>query len=114
MVYALKNSVKNWNRIENLKKCNPLTSISCHYIKEFELQWCENLKIFVDNIGFTRILHGRTNDPEKLVFTICIDIFQRRAFTEITEENSKLRTYAIFKREVREEPYLRIVKNVRE
>ena len=114
MVYALKNSVKNWNRIANLKKCNTLTSISYHYIKEFELQWYENLKIFIDNIGLTRILHGRTNDPETLVFKTCIDIFHRRAFAEITGENSKLRTYGIFKREVREEPYLRIVKNVRD
>ena len=59
-------------------------------------------------------MHGRTNDPETLVFKKCIDIFHRRSFTEITGENSKLRTYGIFKKEVREEPYLRIVKNVRE
>ena len=63
--------------------------------------------MFVDNIGLTRILHGRTNDPETLVFKKCIDIFHRRAFTDITDENSKLRTYGIFKKEVREEPYLK-------
>ena len=114
MAYALKNAVKNWNRIANLKKCNPLTSNSYHYIKEFELEWNENLKMFLDSIGLTRILHGRTNDPETIVFKKCIDIFHRRAFTEITSENSKLRTYGIFKNEVREEPYLRIVKNVKD
>ena len=91
-----------------------MTSNSYHYIKEFELEWNENLKMFVDSIGLTRILHGRTNDPETIVFKKCIDIFHRRAITEITSENSKLRTYGIFKNEVREEPYLRIVKNVKD
>ena len=33
---------------------------------------------------------------------------------QVTSENSKLRTYGIFKSEVREEPYLRIVKNVKD
>ena len=116
MAYALKNSIKNWNRIANLKKCNPLTSVSYYYIKEFKLEWNENLKMFVDNIGLTRILNGRTNDPETpetTVFKKCIDIFHRRAFTEIRSENSKLRTYGIFKNEIREEPYLRTVKNVK-
>ena len=117
MAYALKNSIKNWNRIANLKKCNPLTSVSYYYIKEFKLEWNENLKMFVDNIGLTRILNGRTNDPETpetTVFKKCIDIFHRRAFTEIRSEHSKLRTYGIFKNEIREEPYLRIVKNVKD
>ena len=74
----------------------------------------QKFKIFIDSIGLTRILHGRTNDPETAVFQACINIFHRRAFTEITSENSKLRTYGIFKNEVREEPYLRIVKNVKD
>ena len=114
MAYALKNSVKNWNRIANLKKCNPLTSISYFYIKEFELEWNENLKMIVDSIGLTRILHGSKNDPEVIVFKQCIDIFHRRAFAEIKSQNSKLGTYGIFKNEIREEPYLRIIKNVKD
>ena len=83
-----------------------MTGISYYHIKEFKLEWHENLKIFVDNIGLTRILNGRTNDPGTTIFKACIDIFHRRAFTEIRSENSKL------KNEIREEPYLRIVKNV--
>ena len=35
MAFALKNSIKNWNRIAKLKKCNSLTDISFSYIKEF-------------------------------------------------------------------------------
>ena len=114
MAFALKNSINNWNRIANLKKCNLLTDISFLYIKELELEWHENLKSFLDNIGLTHILNGNNNDPGKTVFQRCIDIFHQNALAQTSNENSKLRTYGIFKREVREEPYLRIVKNVRD
>ena len=114
MAFALKNSIKNWNRIANLKKCNSLTDISLFHIKEFELEWHENLKLFLDNIGLTRILNGNNNDPGKTVFQRCIDIFHQNSLAQITNENSKLRTYGIFKSEIREEPYLRIVKNVKD
>ena len=114
MAFALKNSIKNWNRIANLKKCNSLTDISLFHIKEFELEWHENLKLFLDNIGLTRILNGNNNDPGKTVFQRCIDIFHQNSLAQITNENSKLRTYGIFKSEIREEPYLKIVKNVKD
>ena len=50
MAYALKHCIKNWNRIAKLKNCNPLTDVSFFYIKELELTWFENVKLYLDHI----------------------------------------------------------------
>ena len=104
MAYALKHCIKNWNRIANLKNCNPLTDVSLFYIKELELTWFENVKLYLDHIGLRCLLSGNKKEPEKLAFKRSIDIFHQRAFTEISSENSKLRTYSLIKNEIREEP----------
>ena len=59
-------------------------------------------------------MNGSNNDPGKTVFQRCIDIFHQNALAQTRNENSKLRTYGIFKSEIREEPYLKIVKNVKD
>jgi len=41
-------------------------------------------------------------------------MFLQKAFTEISLESSKLRTYCLFKKESRKEPYLTSVKNVKD
>ena len=43
-----------------------------------------------------------------------MDIFHQKAFAEISDQNSKMRTYGLIKSEIGEEPYLRIVKNVKD
>ena len=40
-----------------------------------------------------------------------MEVFHQKAFTEISQESSKLRTYNLFKKEVRREPYLSSVKD---
>ena len=114
ITFALKNCIKNWNRIANLKKCNPLTDISFFYIKELELEWYENIKLYLNTIGLSCILSGNKKDPEKLIYQRNVDIFHQGAFGDITSSTSKLRTYGLIKSEIREEPYLRIVKNVKD
>ena len=114
MAYALKHCIKNWNRIANLKNCNPLTRTCFLYIKELELAWCENIKLYLDNIGLRCILNGSKKNPENIVFQRNNDIFHQRSFAEISDQSSKLRTYGLIKSEIREEPYLRIVKNIKD
>ena len=114
MAYALKHCIKNWNRIANLKNCNPLTRTCFLYIKELELAWCENIKLYLDNIGLRCILNGSKEDPENIFFQRNTDIFHQRSFAEISDQGSKLRTYGLIKSEIREEPYLRVVKNIKD
>ena len=114
MAFALKNCIKNWNRIANLKNCNPLTYSSFSNIKEMELKWNENIKLYLDNIGLRCILIGNKKEPENRVFQRNIDIFHQKAFAEISNESSKLRTYGLIKSELGEEPYLGIVGNIKD
>ncbi len=58
--------------------------------------------------------NGSKKNPENIIFQRNTDIFHQRAFAEISNENSKLRTYGLIKSEIREEPYLRIVKNIKD
>ena len=91
-----------------------MTRISFFYIRELELAWSENIKLYLDNIGLRCIFTGNKKDPEVVVFQRNVDIFHQRAFAEVSDENSKLRTYGLIKSGVGEEPYLRIVKNIKE
>jgi hypothetical protein len=60
------------------------------------------------------ILTENKKCPEKIVFQRNIDIFHQRSFAEISDKSSKLRTYGLIKSEIREEPYLKIVKNIKD
>ena len=114
MAFALKNCIKNWNRIANMKKCNRLADLSYFYINELELEWNERIKLYLNSIGLRCIIRGNKNNPENTVFQRNVDIFHQKAFGDITSDSSKMRTYGILKSEVREEPYLRTVRNVKD
>ena len=53
------NCIKNWNRIANLKNCNPRTRSSFFYMRELELDWSKNIKLYLDHIGLSSILIDR-------------------------------------------------------
>ena len=93
---------------------NALTDVSHFYIKELELEWSERIKLYLDNIGLGTILAGNKKDPEKLAYKRNTDIFYQKAFANISNAESKLRTYGIIKCEIGEEPYLRYVKNIKD
>ena len=114
MAYAVKNCVKNWYRIAIDKNCNPLTYASFENIVNQELGWHENMKSLFNHTGLGYLMNGDINNPETEVFRRIVDIFHQKSLAEIATENSKLRTYSLFKREIREEPYLRKVKNVKD
>ena len=92
LTYAIKNSVKNWFRIDILNECNALTKISFQNIVNKNFEWYKNIKQILENIGLGNILMGDTENPEVEVFKRLVDIFHQNAFGEISNESSKLRT----------------------
>ena len=52
--------------------------------------------------------------PENIFFSRAVDIFHQESFSEIHKENSKLRTYKLFKDKIGREPYLDSIKNVQD
>jgi hypothetical protein len=114
MAYALKNSMKNWNRIAVEKNCNPLIQLSYENISANNLEWYRNVKLFLNNLGLSFILNGNISNPEVTVHKRVTEIFFQKAFTEISSESSKLRTYSLVKKEIRREPYLSNVVNVKD
>ena len=114
MAYALKNSMKNWNRIAVEKNCNPLIQLSYENISANNLEWYRNVKLFLNNLGLSFILNGNISNPEVAVHKRVTEIFFQKAFTVISSESSKLRTYSLVKKEIRREPYLSNVVNVKD
>jgi len=114
MAYALKQCIKNWNRIAIENDCNPLTHLSYKNIFENDFEWFKNIESLLNNLGLSYILNGNVSNPEVVVHKRIMEVFHQKAFTEIAQENSKLRTYSLFKQEVRREPYLSSVRNVKD
>ena len=114
MAYALKNCIKNWSRIAIEKKCNPIIQKSYENMIENGIEWCKNIKLLLGNLGLNYIFDGCVSNPEVVVYKRVTDVFLQNAFTEISKESSKLRTYCLVKKEFRREPYLKSVKNVKD
>ena len=114
MTYAIKNCIKNWNRIANEKNCNSLIYDSYVNIVENDLDWYKNITLHLNQMGLGYILQGNESSPARVVFQRAADIFHQNAFMEIANENSKLRTYNLVKKEIREEPYLKAVINAKD
>ena len=114
LIYAIKNSIKNWFRIGILNECNPLTKLSFQNLVSKDFEWYSNIKNILNTIGLGNILNGDTSRPEVEVFKRLADIFHQNAFAEISRATSKLRTYSLLKTEAGEEPYLRFVKNTKD
>ena len=114
MAYALKNCMKNWNRIAIENNCNPLIQLSYENISGNNFEWYKNIKLLLNNLGLSYILNGSVSNPEVVVHKRVTDVFFQNAFTEISSDSSKLRTYCLFKKEVRREPYLSNIKNVKD
>ena len=112
LTYAIKNSIKNWSRIGLFNECNALTKLSFQNIVDKDFEWNRNIRNILNNIGLGNILNGDTSRPEVEVFKRLADIFHQNAFTGISRESSKLRTYSLLKKEAGEEPYLYFVKNI--
>ena len=114
-LHAIKFSVKNWERIRK-KEANELLLASYKDARN------ENCSVWLTNIQHTLGINGMTNfflneyenNPSfihRKLFQRMSDQFHQNAFETIKGEQSKLRTYSIFKTEIGFEDYLSNVEN---
>ena len=75
-----------------------------------------SIRTHLTQIGLQLIIHGGiiTQSPHNVFYQRVVDIFHQNAFSEINNENSKLRTYKLFKTSIKQEPYLTEIKNVKD
>ena len=108
-IYAIKMAVKNWERI---KKSNANTLVLASYRDAMEenLLWVTRIKNILENNGMLSFfLNSYDNKPSfinKRVFQTLSDEFHQTSFESIRDDNSKLRTYGIFKKKIGLEKYL--------
>ena len=107
-------SIKNWERITRGKANIPLME-SYQESLELDLPWISSIKSTLENIGLLNFYIGDyTAKPPfvyRKLFQRLSDIFHQEIFSKINGERSKLRTYAIFKKEKGYEKYLTDIKN---
>jgi hypothetical protein len=116
IVYEAKRlSIKNWERIIRGKGNEPLLD-SFKDSLNLNLPWTIQIKSNLENIGLSNFYMRNYSSKGPYVFKklfqrLC-DIFHQETFEKIRGNRSKLRTYAIFKKEIGFEKYLSDVKNV--
>ena len=111
---AQKNAIKNWVRIVNKVKCNE------YVIKSYEnailknLTWSTRIENTLSEIGMREHFMVRDNDLHSKAFQRMKDIFHQEAFSDIQREDSKLRTYSLFKTTLGYEKYLSEIRIIEE
>ena len=117
VLFAQKAAVKNWERIRK-SKCNPLLDLSYKCAITDNVGgcfWLLNIQKTLERNGLLNFFLNQYMDKpsfiNKRLFRVLSDQFHQNAFECIGYENSKLRTYAIFKTEVGIEKYLTHIKN---
>ena len=115
-LYAQRNCIKNWDRIAIKKNCNILTELSYNNIVKSDILWFRSIQTCLAQIGLQYVIRGGTSNqsPHNIFFQRIVDIFHQDAFADINNENSKLRTYKLFKTSIKQEPYLTEIKNVKD
>ena len=75
--------------------------------------WYQNIKDALTEIGLQYLTTGGQNTGNKhsTYFRRILDIFYQDSFAEINKENSKLRTYKLFKTSSEMESYITEIKN---
>ena len=106
-------TAKNWERIKkNKANCLVLASYSDDVGEN--LIWVANIRNILEKNGMVSFFINSYDDKplfiNKRIFQTLSDVFHHNAFETIKEENSKLRTYAIFKKNIGPESYLSQIK----
>ena len=107
--------VKNWERIRKGQANNILVSSYSDAIME-QLPWIEGIRKNLESNGLISLFTNEYPDKPpfiaKKLHTTLVDQFHQNAIENIKKENSKLRTYALFKSEMGMEEYLTEIRNV--
>ena len=113
---AKKLAIKNWERIIRGNANMPLLS-SLQESVDLDLPWTSLIKTNLENIGLLNFYtEDHSSQPPfvfKRTFERLCDMFYQESFEKINSDRSKLRTYAIFKKEKGYEKYLSDTKNVK-
>ena len=110
---AIKLAVKNWERIR-LGNANKVLLASYRESLEGSLTWISGIKNVLETNGmlcFFQNSYRNTPIAYKNLFQRLIDQFHQNAFETIRKEDSKLRTYALFKKNIGIESYLVEIRN---
>ena len=112
-IYAVKLAVKNWERIKK-NKANCLVLASYSDAVGENLIWVANIRNTLEKNGMLSFFINSCDDKplfiNRRIFQTLSDVFHQNAFESINEENSKLRTNAIFKKNIGPESYLSQIK----
>ena len=103
-IYTLKLVIKNWER-KKQRKTNVLLMASHRETMEENLTWLSTINDALEINGMRCLFFN------KRIFQSLSDQFHQSAFETIRRDESKLRTYALFKNEIGPEIYLQNVKN---
>ena len=102
---------------ERIKKnnANTLLLASYRYAMEENLLWLVSVRSTLEKKGMLSFFINSYDDKpsfiNKRVFQTLSDEFHQNSFESIKNDNSKLRTYAIFKNKIGYEKYLSEIKN---
>ena len=114
-ILTAKMAVKNWERIKK-GKANCLLLASYRDAMGNNLPWILSIKNILEKNGMLSFFKNSYDDKPLFInnrlFQTLSDEFHQAAFASIKNENSKLRTYAIFKKKKGFETYLSEIKNV--
>ena len=107
--YAIKASIKNWERIKT-KEVNIHLQQSYQVAIIDNLPWITNIKDLLEKNGmacyYTYLCNKKQPFIHKKLFQKLSDIFHQEAFNTILNTQSKLRTYGLLKNEIGTENYL--------
>ena len=113
-IYANKFAITNWERVKE-KHSNNLLLSSYNDAVDENLPWISNIKTLLEGKGMLNFfINSYENKPafiHKKLFQTLSDEFHQHAFENLRREQSKLRTYALFKTEIGFEKYLSEIKN---
>ena len=110
ILFAKKNSIKNWVRI-NTGKANQVLLEIINMSNDVSLNWTNTITDCLNKTGAGTI---HNNSIHEDVFRRMQDIFHQESFVEIGKESSKLRTYGRIKTEIGREEYLANISNLNE
>ena len=115
-LYTLKSSIKNWERIKR-GQGNEILLESCKDSVDNQ-SWIPNIRWHLEENEMIDFYETFSENPypfvHKIIFNKLRAKFHIKAFDEIKDNSSKLRTYALFKTKVGLEPYLTEINNVQD
>ena len=111
-IHAKYMAFKNWCRFAK-KESNNLVLYAYDIAYRQDQIWVKRIKEGLNNIGlaFLHLNQGK-NNAATIFMQRQRDIFHQKAFEDIRNENSKLRTYSLLKTEIGKEKYLDKILNL--